>query len=141
MFWEDEVVTSLSFETRYLFIYLFTNYRIGLTGAYQVTDRIIEFETGLSKEQIKLSKAELELKDRVKFYKNWVFVINSRRLSGYHGAKLQPAVENEYDKIPRDVIDTLSIPYPYTSDTTKNHKEEIINKEQEIDISEIEFNK
>jgi hypothetical protein len=37
----------------------------------------------------------------------------------------------EYEAIPKDVVDTLSIPYPYCSDTTINHKSEIINNKSE----------
>jgi len=137
-FWDDDTVSNLSPTAKYLFIYLFTNHRIGLTGAYEITNRVISFETGLTQSDIDKAKKELSELDRCRFHRNWVFVVNAQRHGGYFGEKLMPAVEKEFYKLPLDIRDTLCIPYPYSSDTTINHKEETIkhNTEIEKDLTE-----
>lgn len=131
--WEDEWFDSLSQESRWLFFYLLTNPAIGLSGCFELRNKTICYHTHLTQKQ--LLKAKTELYPKVRFYENWVYVPNAQGYNGYVGEKNTIALEKEIKLIPKNIkdtlfsnnTDTLSIPYIYTSDTTINHKSEIIN--------------
>lgn len=131
--WEDDFFTTLSPIEKLLFIYYIANIRIGLTGIYEVTDRVVSFETGITLGQIRTAKDKLQKAHKIIFHKTWVYVVNASRLGGYTGKKLQIAFDKEKNHIPQDIygyfskleypIDTLSA----NGDTPINHKSEIIN--------------
>lgn len=138
-FWTDDFVAELGGLSKLLFLYYFTNEHIGLTGIYELSDRVTLFETGISPDQLSACKKSLEEKQKVFFYKNWVYVVNAQKLGGYSGPKIDPAVFKEIDRIHKEAYtyftDTVSIPY----DTPKNHKSEIINKKEEFLIKKEEI--
>jgi len=131
--WEDEWFDSLSQDARWLFIYLLTTPAIGLSGCFEVRDKTILYHTHLTEKQ--LLKAKGELYPKVKFFENWVYMPNAQGYNGYVGDKNAIALEKEIKIIPQKIkdtlfsenTDTLSIPHAYTSDTSINHKSEIIN--------------
>ncbi len=124
---QDDWFNTLSIGYRYLYIYLFTNTYIGQTGAYKISERIILLETGATKEQWHEARAEFEKSGKVKFIGEYIIVLNARKNSDYSGPKNVNAYRKELLSLPREIQDTLSIPYAYTSDTTINHKSKIIN--------------
>ena len=103
--WEDEYFSNLSRASKLLFIYLITNSRINLIGTFEISDRVIIFDTGLNSKE--LEDAKTELFPKVKFFNGWVYVLNAERLGGYKGGKNETAKENEWDKIPKDIINAL----------------------------------
>jgi len=128
--WEDDWFYLISNPARLLFLYLLTNVRINLIGCYEIPDRIILSDTKFSHEELEMAKKEL--KPKAVFANGWVYIPKSRLYGGYKGEKNDNACIKEYNAIPKPIRDTLSIPYPYPSDTTINHKSEIINQKPEI---------
>jgi hypothetical protein len=88
------------------------------------------FDTGFTAEELKMAKKEINPK--AIFYNGWVWIPKARSYGNYKGPKNDKACINEFNCIPKPIRDTLSIPYPYPSDTTINHKSEIINHKPEI---------
>jgi len=132
--WQDAFFTELTPTQKLLFVYYISNDNIGLTGIYEITDRQVMFDTGLNREQIAEAKALFENNRKIMFKDNWVYSINSKKLNGYAGEKIDKALEKEESDIPDEIIkhfqDTLSIQYQGVSstlDTSINHKSEIIN--------------
>ena len=121
----DEWFRSLKKSDQYLFIYLLTNEHINLMGCYHLIDDIICAEFQIDKKELQEAKGRLQPK--VYFKDGWIYLPNSTRYNGYNSSKLMKPLVTEYEAIPKDIVDTLSIPYPYCSDTTINHKSEIIN--------------
>lgn len=128
---EDDWFSTLNLSEKYLYIYLFTNSHIGLTGIYKLSKRVAMLETGATSEVWDSSCEKFRTANKAKFYDEWIYLVNSYKYSNYSGPKNEQALKKEFDLIPSTVIDTLSIPYPYPSDTTINKKLEIINKKQE----------
>lgn len=122
--WQDEWFSSLSRASKLVFIYLITNRSIGMSGIYELPDRVICFDTGLNQSEIDPVKEELAPK--VSFFKGWVFVKNSTRYNTFKGKKLEVAKNNEVSLVPLDVKkalvegkdDRVSIPHRYPSDTS-----------------------
>jgi len=93
-------------------------------------------DTKLTEQEIARSKVRFTENKRIFFYQDWVYVVNARKLGGYEGSKNNIALLNELDELPNDVftyfINTVSIPYLYSSDTPINNKSEIINLKSKI---------
>lgn len=131
---EDDWFNTLSIGYRYLYIYMFTNSHIGLTGAFHLTKRMALLETGATEQEwIEACKRFDEL-NKVKFpLKDWIVVLNVNKYANYTGEKNEKAYEKEYNLLPKEVrycIDTLS----YGIDTSINHKYKIINNKSSKEV-------
>lgn len=142
--WTDSTFVDLTKNGKILFIYLISNDRIGLTGAYEISNRILSFNTGLSLEEIIEAKKELD-KPFI-FQGEWVVIRNHNRYNNYAANKLQKkAYIREYNQVPKDLQkylmkieateDTSQILLLDKTDTSikhdRNKKQEIINHKLE----------
>lgn len=140
--WDDEWFTELSEHAQYLFFYIITNHRINLCGIYELPTKIIIRETKIRVRDF--LKAKEELYPKVLFYRNFVWVVNAQRHGGYKGEKNNIACERELEFISKEIKkglykqkeDRVLIEYRYPSDTSINHKSEIINNKS---YSSLEF--
>ena len=129
--WLDDWFSELSTADKLLFVYLLTNSHINLNGAYELTDRVLLFETGVSREQ--LTNAKEKFKDKIAFYDNWIVIKNVDKYDDFKGGKLLQAKENQLKEIPAHIIefinqyrtDTLSIPYD-TPNSNSNSNSKVI---------------
>lgn len=134
-FWEDSYVGTLNPTEKLVFVYLLTNSRINLCGFYELPDRIISFETGIGSSDLEKMKQKFQADGKFSFHSGWVKVLNHEKYNQYKGEKNEIAKEKELSLIPQEIvegIDTLSVPYRYPSDSTRNHKSEIRNQKSEI---------
>lgn len=102
-FWSDAFIDSLDWKAKYLFMFLLSNDKIGLTGAYEVTDREMSYFTGLSSDEV--AKAKKDLKNKVLFPKlGWVVIKNALRYNNYARSETQKkAYIKEYNALPDEV--------------------------------------
>lgn len=138
-FWKDDYILSLSPTEKLVFIYLISNEHIGLNGVYELSDKVMGFETGVAPSQLKDIQERFERDRKFVFALNHVMVVNCEKYNQYKGSINEKAKETEYSLIRKEVIDALqqkldrvSIGYPYPTDTSSNHKSEIRNKKSEI---------
>lgn len=138
--WEDDYFAKLSEPAKIVFLYLITNHRINLIGLYELPDRVLVFDTGISADSLESIKAELFPK--AVFYEGWVYLPNAERLGGYRGEKNDNAKEREWNSVPEVIKNTITTMKSYRvscsqdtvseySDTPINHKSEIINHKSE----------
>ena len=66
-FWNDSWVIELTPEQKLFFLYLITNQRVSQCGVYEISKRIIEFETGFSQDKIEKFLELFETKEKIKF--------------------------------------------------------------------------
>lgn len=109
--WQDEWFSTLSRAGKLVFLYTITNPNIGMTGMYELPDRVVCFDTGLN--QSELEDVKKELVGKVRFEDGWVYVINSTRYNTFRGEQLKQAEEKEASQIPKDVYTALSTGKPY----------------------------
>ena len=91
-----------------------------MCGIYEITDREIKFDTGLNEDELLNSKEKFTKDGKFLFTKDWVSVTNHSRYNSFKGIKNEIAIDNERNRIPEPILDTLSIPYVYPTDTTTN---------------------
>ena len=124
---EDDWFNTLSIGYRYLFIYLFTNTHIGQTGAYNLSRRVALLETGATDQEWTKACLEFKKAKKVIFIKEWIIIVNAVRYSNYSGSKNKVAFDTEFNNLPQEIRDTVSILY----DTPINNKSYIKNNKSE----------
>ena len=126
-YWQDSFVLELSRESKLLFIYLLTNQYINICGIYELPDKVISMETGLTETQLKQGKEDLV--NKVVFSSGWVRVLNVEKYNSYRNSpKNEVAFTREMGCVPPSILDTS---IDTSIDTPINPKSEIINHKSE----------
>lgn len=135
-FWQDDYIGGLTIAQKLFFNYLLTNPHAGLCEMYELSDRLIVFETGISSKEIEIAKKKFEKDGRFVFYQGWVKVLNYEKYKPYFGEKNEVARQKECALVPKKILDyfnkltdTLSIEYRSHIDTTSNQQSVISNKQ------------
>lgn len=127
-FWDDEWVQGLSSDEKYLYLYLLTNPLTNIAGVYEITDRRITFDTGLSGTLVAKILGRFMEDGKAVRHKGWIILPawpEHQRWSTAPKIKagieiilrtLSPEILNRMVQVGyRYPIDTLSIPYVYPS--------------------------
>lgn len=142
-FWQDSFVCELDIKTKLTFLYLLTNAQIGLTGIYELPDRFILFDVGITNEELEEIKKTLAKGDKIYFIDGYIAIKNTTKYNDYSkGNENQvKAFNRELNLLPERVkkylvergFDVLTKDIPTSSPTsyTTIHKSEIINKKTE----------
>lgn len=132
--WQDEWFCGLSRASRFVFIYLLTCPQNNISGKFELPDRIIIFDTGVSRDE--LEQAKKDLAERVVFYLGWVRIIHTNKYNNYvNNPKLEVALKREIELIPEEinrVLDEYDTSIHTSIYTPNNHKSEIINNKSII---------
>jgi len=110
--WKDDFITKLDLVSKLIFIYLLTNESVNITGIYEIPDRFIIFDLGITKKQ--LEKAKELLKEKIIFKNGWVRILNIDKYNVYSGPKNEIARNRELEQAPL----LLKENYTYPSDTS-----------------------
>ncbi|HEX9061743.1 MAG TPA: hypothetical protein VF941_16310 [Clostridia bacterium] len=144
--WDDNFFSELDATNKLLFIYFLTNEHANLCGIYELTDKRILFETGVTSKQLQESKELFSEADKILFKDGWIKLVNSEKYNNYTSSEktskaylkeleLVPDSISEYFNSNRYPIDTLSESLDTVSgktDTPRNKKTENRNKKTEI---------
>jgi hypothetical protein len=114
-----------------------------------LNNNYLKLETGMSDDQIKKSKEELEKFELAYFYEGWVFVPNMDKHNRFSVGKLTgKGYQKELENIPKFILDyfnnkkdTSIIGVSYEYDTPRNKKKEIRNNNKDREIVREEENK
>ena len=131
-FWNDsKIMDSFTPEDKYFYLYLFTNPHTNLSGCYEISKRIVAFETGYTTESIEALLKRFEEVHKVLLYDQdtkEVLLLNWHKHNWTSSDKYRKALLKEIESIKcsrfREYLekafkgDTVSIPYQYPSDTT-----------------------
>ena len=144
--WKDGWFLDLPAEYKLLFIYLFGNDRANLIGLYDISLKVICFETDLDQDTVETALLRFEADGKVIYRDGWVWVKNLLRYNARNIAseKIQAHICNVLDELPdiplkRQAIayyggqiryDTLSIPNP-TEQEQEQEQETDQEQEQE----------
>ena len=105
-FWNDEQVQEMSLEGQHLYLFLLTCPQINICGIFKLSRGMIQLMTRLSAKQLTAAARELSNLDKVRFYKDWISVVNARAHNFYETSpKNAKACQKELESIPADVLD------------------------------------
>jgi hypothetical protein len=114
-FWQDEFVLSLTPEEKYFYLYLITNSKTTMCGIYEITIKIMEFETGYNRETVE------KLIEKFEIYKKIIYSRASKEMCIINWAKYNinrsPKVQTALNSGLQAVKDKTLIPYLYPMHT------------------------
>ncbi len=103
-FYSDEKVEQLSKDGKWLFMYIITCPYIGLTGAFQVTDKRIMYDTGLTPKELEVAKQEITDLKMASFINSWVVIFNTDKHNKYSQSKTtKAAYDSEFSELPEGI--------------------------------------
>ncbi len=141
-FWQDSFVCELSHKEKLLFVYLFTNDRVNITGIYELPDKYIMADLNLTSTELTNAKTKLQKAGKLFFKDGWIKIINADKYNSYTGEKLIKARENELSQTPKELIEYrvgIDTSIDTSIDTPNNHKSLIINNKEEV-VKEKQYN-
>lgn len=119
-FWQDTYIADLDPSEKLLFVYCITCPALSLTGIYEIALKYIAIETGIDKEMVSKMLKRFSDDGKILYRNGWLCVVNYPKYQSFKGEKLEKAISNEINAIPKDIleffidsgypIDTLSIP-------------------------------
>lgn len=100
-FWADNYIVELDPLERYLFLYFLTNEHTNLAGIYELSLRMMAFETGLDGEM--LDKILKRFKGKVHHINGWVYVKNFAKHQIFNES-VKRGIEKAIQDIPSDIL-------------------------------------
>lgn len=100
--WDDPWVIELSPADKLLFIYLFSNSRTNPIGLYEISQRVIAFETGLTQDSIGAALASFCNAGKIQYQDNWIWVpkLLSRNINNIRSPQVQAMIKKQVVNIP-----------------------------------------
>lgn len=117
--WKDTWFLGLKPNQKLLFVYLFSNERVSLSGIYELPLPVICFETGLAEDEVTNILVAFQQDGKVYYDRaeSVIWVVNLPRYQGTTSYKLAPKIKADIDRVPdcevkKQYLHTVSIPYP-----------------------------
>jgi len=100
--WRDSWFMDLTPTERYFFIYLFSNDAASVCGLYRLDLRVIEFETGLDRDEIAELFDQFERDGKAYYRDGVVWVVNLQRYNASTSPKVSARIKQDLALIPDD---------------------------------------
>ena len=105
-FWTDPYIQGLSVEEKLIFLYLITNPLTRLCGIYEISDRTIAFETGLSEKVVAQTVDRLYTDGKTVRHGSWIYIINYSKHQ-QNNPSVVSAIQREMLEIPQDIAKAI----------------------------------
>ena len=97
--WKDNWFLDLQPSHKLFFIYLFTNEMASISGIYELPQRVMSFESGLTPSEIQEAFKEYERAQKA-FYENGVvWVVNLRKYHETNSPKVQTRINKDVNAV------------------------------------------
>ncbi len=146
-FWQDPYIEELNPKEKYFYIYLMTNSKTRQCGCYEISMKLIKYETGLTQDEINSFIKKLKEGRKIDYNsKNQEFLLlNWLKHNSFKSPKVRTCIEGELATVKTDKfkdyvyqilytetgMDSLSIDYEWSIDTGPQKKEKEKEKEEE----------
>ena len=75
-FWRDPYIEELSFAEKAIYLYLMTNCQVSISGIYQITERVIVFETGADRSTVRDTLSRLQQDGKILYQDSVLWIRN-----------------------------------------------------------------
>src|SRR3990167_2717563 len=103
--WKDDYFATLNTAEKLLFVYFLTNEYVNIIHLYECPERVIMFDTGVSKEELDSAKNKFEATKKFRFHDSFVYIPNAYRYERYVGEKNDNAKQDLVRRLPKSVLD------------------------------------
>lgn len=98
--WKDDWFWELEPNHKLLYIYLFSNERATTAGIYELSKRVMSYESGLSPQEIDAAFDVFSRDQKAWYDSGVIFIPNLRKYHENNSANCQKGIINEYNDIP-----------------------------------------
>lgn len=139
-FWQDPYIEDLSAKEKYFYLYLMTNSKTRQCGCYEISMKLIKYETGLTQQEIDQYITKLSFGNKIRYNEpNQEFLLlNWLKHNSFKSPKVFTCIAKELENIKTDefiqyihsfangdvCIDRLLIDYKESIDTQAQKEEE-----------------
>lgn len=106
-FWNDSYVADLDPSEKLLFLYLITNDRVEICGAYELPIKIMATETGIDKNMVEKIMQRFSVDGKVLYMDGWVFVLNYQKYVNTNNTNINIGIKRGIEKIPEETLNRL----------------------------------
>ena len=139
--WKDNWFLDLIPEEKLLWVYLFSNDLTSLSGIYQISQKVIAFETGLDIDWVADTLKNFQSQSKLEYEDGYIWIKKLRKYHETSSPKVQTHIRNDLDSIPDIPLKTRyiayyqpDIPYTYPMDTESQEEEEEVKEEKEEEV-------
>jgi len=141
-FWQDPFILNLTPEEKYFYLYLMTNSKTSQCGIYEISKKVMMFETGYNLETVeKLLNRFIEY-GKVAYDEETgeIFLLNWPKYNWNKSDRVLRCIAKELEQVKSNrlleaynkTMDSLCIPYEYSMDRPGEEKEKEKEKEEDI---------
>ena len=100
-FWQDPYIEDLSAKEKYFYLYLMTNSKTRQCGCYEISMKLIKYETGLTQQEIDQYISKLSLGNKIRYNEpNQEFLLlNWLKHNSFRSPKVLSCIVKELDSI------------------------------------------
>ena len=100
-FWQDPFIEELEPMQKYFYLYLMTNSKTTQSGCFEISNKLIKYETGLSQKEIDDNIKLLEKNEKIKFNKetNEFLILNWLKHNSFKSPKVKSCIQKEIENI------------------------------------------
>ena len=109
-FWDDSYVIRLEPEEKLMFLYLLTNPLTNIAGVYELPQRRVVYDTGLTAEAVERALLKFERDGKVIVSGDWIGIVNFIRHQSLNPKVIQ-GIRIELQRAPQEIVGRLSIDY------------------------------
>ena len=99
-FWRDPYIEELSFAEKAIYLYLMTNCQVSISGIYQITERVIVFETGADRSTVRDTLSRLQRDGKILYRDSVLWVRNFHKYNSWESPKVRAKVRADLEMIP-----------------------------------------
>lgn len=107
-FWKDEYVSNLTAKEKLLFLYLLTNECVNMCGIYELPDKYICVDLGLTLAELEKAKEKFQTDKRFYFDRGWIKIFRHEKYNSYGKGMQEKALAKEKESVP-DFMSNTSI--------------------------------
>lgn len=129
-FWQDEIVTELSPEEKYFYLYLMTNNRTTQCGVYRFNLKVMAFDLGYDKSTVEKLLTRFVANGRIKYNEdeNEIYLVNWLKYNSARSPKVAKVIDKQLADVrtiefKKDII-SRCIQYGYPIDTVSQPEPE-----------------
>lgn len=99
-FWSDGYIDRLDPSEKLMFLYLLTNERTTISGAYELPSKIMAVETGFDKSMVDKILSRFVSDGKILHEDGWIVVINAHKHQNLANPKIRSGVNRELSILP-----------------------------------------
>lgn len=100
--WDDVWFESLTSEEKLIWLYLLTNKNTNMLGIYELSEKKISFEVGLSLETVRKAFESFERDKKAKYVSGFVVLFNWIKNQSYN-TNMKKSALADYEKLPQNI--------------------------------------